>query len=319
MSKATWDEEVEFEEKEEAPSNEMVVNPEAEEDKVEYDVTENDDKEEAGAEDVNAEEVEKIKQKIKAYDKLRRQNFAQLEQLRRLKAERDHFQTKALEQYETNLNHNEGLLDNKLKIAKAKLEIAVDSNDSSSIAEANAEIATVTGEIRDLNKHRQEWNFSKEQEKQQLNQEAEESKRSNDQNINWLQSNPEFNPQNPSYNKKLYREFINHAKEVDEDLAERGEAYKIGTQEYYDYFENLMDNYRASNRGQTRSSSKPSYNPVAPISRGNTSGSARMGKGKNTVSISTEEARINKLWGITPKEHVEFTKNWKDKDFEMEY
>jgi hypothetical protein len=332
MSKATWDEEVEFEDKpsELNVSDQMVENPqEQKEEEVEYkvkDETEESKEEETHleGEDINPK-IDEIKYKLKEYEKLRRQNYAQSELMRRLKAERDHFQAKAFEQYESNLAHNEGLLENKLRLAKARLELAMEENDSATVSDLNLEIAELTSDMREFKKEKEQWNSLKEEESAKKEYLQAKEKERGDQNLNWFYSNPEFNPQNPNFDKKLQKEFINYARQIDEELINQGKGAVIGSQEYYDYFENVMDSYRASRSKNSlvddtkKTGAKASFNPVAPVSRGNTGAAASPSSAKKgVVHISPEEARINKLWGITPKEHVEFTQGWKDKDFEME-
>ncbi len=334
MSKATWDEEVEFEDKN-APdvnNDNMVLNPKGEEEEeVEWLFDENpkdhtEEEEEEKKEDQLAPKIDEIKYKLKAYEKLRRQNHAQSELMRRLKAERDHFQAKAFEQYESNLAYNEGLIQNKLEIAKAQLELAIEEGQAAEVAEKNIEIASLTSDLREQARIKENWENSKAQEDNLLAARQKAQETTNNQNINWFYSNPEFNPQNPSFDKKLQKEFISYAKEIDEELINQGKGAVIGSPEYYDYFENIMDSYR----NKARAGSGPeavesrkvtrgkSFNPVSPVSRGNTAGGLATKKSKTSVYISPEEARINKLWGITPKEHVEFSREWSDKDFEME-
>jgi hypothetical protein len=327
MSKATWDEEVEFEDThpEELSQSAMAPNPQAEQDdKLKYETHE-----EVGEELKEAEQketndnigIEEIKYKLSQYDKLRRQNFAQSQQMRSLMAERNEFQQKLAAQYETNLNFVKENLDSRLGMAKAKLGVAIEAGNTDEIAEINTEIATIAAEIRDISKEREEWDFSKKRNEEENQQYQEYIKASNSKNLNWFHSNPEFNPQNPKYDKHLQREFINYAKEIDNELTNQGKSHVIGTPEYYDYFENVMDIYRREKGGENAPLKKQAnnFNPVAPVSRGSTGSSSVRGKSKNSVYITPEEARINKLWGITPEEHVKFTREWKDKDFEMEY
>lgn len=327
MSKATWDEEVEFEDTnpEELPASGMELNPQAlPEDKLKYETSASEDeepKEEESKENTDSGAIDEIKYKLSQYDKLRRQNFAQSQQMRSLMAERNEFQQKLAAQYETNLNFVKENLDSRLAITKAKLGVAIEAGNTDEIAEINTEIATIAAEIRDISREREEWDFSKKRNEEENQQYQEHIKVSNNKNLNWFYSNPEFNPQNPKYDKHLQREFINYAKEIDNELSQQGKSHVIGTPEYYDYFENVMDIYRREKGGETAPLKKQAnnFNPVAPVSRGSTGSSSVRGKSKNSVYITPEEARINKLWGITPEEHVKFTREWKDKDFEMEY
>lgn len=264
-------------------------------------------------------EVERIKKNLKENDKLRRMTYAQAEKIRQMEAENLQLKNLAGQTFEDNVIHSGVRLEEDMQKAKAEAAIAMKENDTYAIVEAQAKIAKIAADISNFERWKEGYQGQQEAAadhnaalEPQLDLERQQGI------VEWIHTQPDLNENSPYYNPQLTYIMGNIASNIDAELWQQGNQHLIGTSDYFDLFDKVVDEQRkiinsqnsqgnfgmnspqrlvqTVNRGRPEVKSKGYSHPVT---RGNISGSGE--GGAKTVRLTSEEVDFAKSIGVSPK------------------
>lgn len=162
-----------------------------------------------------------------------------------LKAEMENLSRAGMINYEKGLNA-EG------QLAKWKLEEAIKAEDAKAQAEAQAEVARIAADLRDVEAWKVQNPMQQRQQPQQQQYQQPPSpppRQLPEEIVNFIEENPWFDERKPEYNEDEHLEAVEYARILEGRLQRQGREGEINSAKYFADIQRHMQEYRNQNNG----------------------------------------------------------------------
>ena len=190
------------------------------------------------------------KEKEKYWSKLKKEReekaamAERLEELHQEKIQMEQMLRQAINVGSTQYKNN---VASELEMAQARLQLALESGDASSVAHATADISNAT---LALNEASRIANFPKEEySEEELNRIR--AKEYENRLYSWLESNPEVDRNSPEYDEKVATSVLSFIKKLDRKYQNTNKEHLIGSSGYYSMIDEYIDNFKVQDTTTT--------------------------------------------------------------------